>query len=248
MPVQAGIGVSRAVCHLDFDCVIPIVQPLVVIIIVTSVTICTIPNNFVVNPDSVSIICIEIEVHLIASRTVSATAASTACVTDTERTFPDCTEKVVVLPFHEIMSATQNGDVDAGVIIHESRFTFQDYGLHKIVDLGEWWHEQTGLPLPLGANAIRRDMGDQALQEVTGLLKQSIEFGLQHRDEALDYALGFGRGLDRGMADEFVGMYVNDWTLDFGDRGCEAVATLLRRGHETGVIPQLGEPVFIEGC
>ena len=117
-----------------------------------------------------------------------------------------------------------------------------------IVDLGQWWYDQTGLPLPLGANAIRKDLGDQVMQEVTSLLKQSIEFGLQHRGEALDYALGFGRGLDRGMADEFVGMYVNDWTLDFGDRGCEAVAALLRRGHETGVIPQLVEPLFIEGC
>ena len=157
-----------------------------------------------------------------------------------------------LVPFDEILDVVEAGEyqgqpVDAGLVIHEGQLTYASQQLKLIVDLGEWWHEQTGLPLPLGANAIRRDLGDQAMQEVTGLLKQSIEFGLQHRGDALDYALGFGRGLDRGMADEFVGMYVNDWTLDFGERGCEAVRTLLRRGHETGVIPQLVEPLFIEG-
>jgi 1,4-dihydroxy-6-naphthoate synthase len=157
-----------------------------------------------------------------------------------------------LVPFDEILNVVEAGEyqgqpVDAGLVIHEGQLTYASQQLKLIVDLGEWWHEQTGLPLPLGANAIRRDLGDQAMQEVTGLLKQSIEFGLQHRGDALDYALGFGRGLDRGMADEFVGMYVNDWTLDFGERGCEAVRTLLQRGHETGVIPQLVEPVFIEG-
>ena len=104
-----------------------------------------------------------------------------------------------------------------------------------------------GLPLNAADWPQWRGPERSGISEETGLLKQSIEFGLQHRDDALDYALGFGRGLDRGMADEFVGMYVNDWTLDFGERGCEAVRTLLRRGHETGVIPQLVEPLFIEG-
>jgi len=158
-----------------------------------------------------------------------------------------------LVPFDEILDVVEAGEyegqpVDAGLVIHEGQLTYASQQLKLIVDLGQWWYDQTGLPLPLGANAIRKDLGEQVMQEVTGLLKQSIEFGLQHRDEALDYALGFGRGLDRGMADEFVGMYVNDWTLDFGDRGCEAVATLLRRGHETGVIPRLVEPLFIEGC
>ena len=157
-----------------------------------------------------------------------------------------------LVPFDEILDVVEAGEyqgqpVDAGLIIHEGQLTYASQQLKLIVDLGQWWYDETGLPLPLGANAIRKDLGDQVMQEVTSLLKQSIEFGLEHRGEALDYALGFGRGLDRGMADEFVGMYVNDWTLDFGDRGREAVTTLLRRGHETGVIPQLVDPLFING-
>lgn len=148
-----------------------------------------------------------------------------------------------VRPFDEILPLVAEGRSDAGLIIHEGQLTYRDQGLHRIVDLGEWWFEETGLPLPLGANAIRKDLGRQTMDEVTALLKQSIQYGLDHREEALAYALQFGRDLDRGRADEFVGMYVNDWTLDFGDRGREAVATLLRRGHEAGVIPK---PVTLE--
>jgi len=114
-----------------------------------------------------------------------------------------------------------------------------------IVDLGKWWHDETGLPLPLGANAIRKDLGEDVVGEVDRLLKESIQYGLEHRDEALDYALGFGRGLDREKADKFVGMYVNDWTLEFGERGREAVGQLLARGHESGVIPNLVTPEFV---
>ena len=111
------------------------------------------------------------------------------------------------------------------------------------VELGCWWHDETGLPLPLGANAIRKDLGAKAMDEVTVLLKESIRYGLEHREEALEYALQYGRNLDHAKADQFVGMYVNDWTLDFGERGREAVATLLDRGFKAGIIPN---PVTLE--
>jgi 1,4-dihydroxy-6-naphthoate synthase len=114
------------------------------------------------------------------------------------------------------------------------------------VDTGQWWFDQTGLPLPLGANAIRKDLGPDVMRDVNRLLRQSIRYGLEHRDEALDYALRYGRDLDRGQADRFVGMYVNDWTLDFGPRGREAVAELLARGHAAGVIPRQVRPEFID--
>lgn len=150
-----------------------------------------------------------------------------------------------VHPFDKILDLVADGKVDAGLIIHEGQLTFGDQGLELVVDLGHWWMEETGLPLPLGANAIRRDLGRTVMEEVTALLKQSIQHGLDHRAEALEHALKFGRNLDTEQADEFVGMYVNDWTLDFGPRGREAVATLLRRGYEAGVIPRLIEPEFI---
>ena len=156
----------------------------------------------------------------------------------------------VVVPFDQILEATAAGEyqgdqVDAGLIIHEGQLTYADDQLQLVVDLGKWWQQDTGLPLPLGANAIRKDLGDEAMLDVTRFLKQSIQFGLAHRQEALDYALGFGRGLDHVKADTFVDMYINDWTLDFGQRGRDAVARLLSRGHEAGVIPKLVEPEFV---
>ncbi len=151
-----------------------------------------------------------------------------------------------VHPFDEILNIVEQGKADAGLIIHEGQLTYQNQGLSLIVDLGKWWYEDTGgLPLPLGANAIRKDLGRQVMEEVTELLKQSIQFGLNYREEALDHALQYGRDLDRQKADEFVGMYVNDWTLDFGEKGREAVALLLRRGYEAGVIPNPVELEFI---
>ncbi|MCP3690843.1 MAG: ABC transporter substrate-binding protein [Planctomycetaceae bacterium] len=159
--------------------------------------------------------------------------------------------KYVVVPFDQIIEATVAGEfngepVDAGLIIHEGQLTYGESSLHLLVDLGQWWHEETGLPLPLGANAIRKDLGSEGMTEVTRLLKESIQCGLDNRQEALDYALGFGRDLDRNQADQFVGMYVNDWTLDFGERGREAVSALLHRGHEAGVIDQRIDPEFID--
>ena len=149
----------------------------------------------------------------------------------------------VVYAFDEILAVTREGKVDAGLIIHEGQLTYQNDGLNLIVDLGKWWMKDTGLPLPLGGNAIRRDLGQKAMSEVTTLLKQSIQFALDHRAEALAYALQFGRDLDRSQADKFVGMYVNDWTLDFGDRGRKAVTLLLNRAYQAKIIPH---PVKLE--
>ena len=158
----------------------------------------------------------------------------------------------VVVPFDEILDAVAAGEyddtqVDAGLVIHEGQLTYEEQGLKLVLDTGQWWFDETGLPLPLGANAIRKDLGTQAIRDVNQLLRESIHYGLDHRQEALDYALGFGRGLDRDKADRFVGMYVNDWTLDFGSHGRQAVKELLARGHAAGVIPTLVEPEFAGG-
>lgn len=151
-----------------------------------------------------------------------------------------------VEPFDEILNLVEQGKYDAGLIIHEGQLTYANQGLHLVVDLGKWWYDETGgLPLPLGGNAIRRDLGHDAMLEVTALLKRSIQYGLDHREAALKHAMKYGRDLDAAKTDRFVGMYVNDWTLDFGVRGREAVRLLLRRGFEQGVIPRLVVPEFI---
>ena len=141
------------------------------------------------------------------------------------------------------MAATRS---NAGLVIHEGQLTYAQQGLTMLVNLGQWWFDQTGLPLPLGANAIRRDLGPERIRDVHRLLLQSIVYGLEHREEALQHALGFGRGLDRQLADRFVGMYVNHWTLDFGPAGRKAVAELLTRGHAAGLVPSLIVPEFVE--
>ena len=143
----------------------------------------------------------------------------------------------VVLPFDQIDQAVQRGDVDAGLLIHEGQLTYKDEGLHLVADMGAWWLEKTGLPLPLGGNVIRKDMPRDVQKKVSRHLRQSIAYGLDHRKSALDHAMRYARGLDRSKADEFVGMYVNDWTLDYGPRGREAVKLFLKRGVESGVIP-----------
>ena len=158
--------------------------------------------------------------------------------------------KFVNVPFDkvfEIVKAGQfNGEpVDAGLIIHEGQLTYKSEGFKLIADLGIWWMDETSLPLPLGANAIRRDLPGNVIFDVVRLLHASIEYGLNHRDEALDYALGFGRGLKRTDADKFVGMYVNDWTLDFGDIGRKAVKELLARAYDSGVVPKKVVPEFV---
>ncbi len=159
--------------------------------------------------------------------------------------------QAVVVPFDRILDAVSAGHftdkpVEAGLIIHEGQLTYGDRQLHCVVDTGQWWYDRTGLPLPLGGNVIRKDLGTQVVRRVSYLLRQSIEYGLAHRDEALDYAMQFGRDLDRDRADRFVGMYVNDWTLDFGPRGREAVRELLKAGYVAGIIPSLATPEFVD--
>jgi len=148
-------------------------------------------------------------------------------------------------PFDEILNLVERGEVDAGLIIHEGQLTYGDQGLSLVIDMGVWWYEETGLPLPLGANAIRRDLGREVMEEVTVYLKQSIQYGLDHRDDALAYAMKYGRDLDTAKTDKFVGMYVNDWTLDFGEVGRKAVAELMKRGFEAGIIPHKVDVDFI---
>jgi 1,4-dihydroxy-6-naphthoate synthase len=157
----------------------------------------------------------------------------------------------VLVPFDRILDAVSAGEyegkrIDAGLIIHEGQLTYTDQGLQLIVDLGQWWFEKMGLPLPLGLNAIRRDLGAEAIRDVHALLRRSIDYGLEHRDEALSYAMSFGRGLNHAKADQFVEMYVNDWTRDLGPVGRQAVARLLAEGHAAGVIPTLVLPEFVE--
>ena len=142
-----------------------------------------------------------------------------------------------VIPFDQIISSVASGEFDAGLIIHEGQLTFQNDGLHLITDLGVWWQEKTGLPLPLGGNVVRRNLGDESIREVSRLLKESISYALAHRADALKYALQYARDMDTALADQFVGMYVNEWTLDYGPRGREAVQRLLTEGYRAGVIP-----------
>ena len=147
--------------------------------------------------------------------------------------------KYVVMPFDEIQDRVREGEVEAGLLIHEGQLTYADEGLAKIVDLGEWWARRTGgLPLPLGGNVIRRDLGPELLAKVSRILHASIAYALDHRQEALDYALQFGRGLDRSRADRFVGMYVNELTLEYGERGRTAVQRLLDEAWEKRLIPK----------
>jgi 1,4-dihydroxy-6-naphthoate synthase len=149
-------------------------------------------------------------------------------------------------PFDEIEDAVVDGTVDFGLLIHEGQLTYADRGLHLVADLGEWWFEQTGLPLPLGGNVVRKDLGEALTRKISKHLRASIAYGLQHRASALDHAMQYARGLDRGKADTFVGMYVNDWTLDYGDRGREAVRLLLNRGVDAGLISRDVDVRFIE--
>jgi 1,4-dihydroxy-6-naphthoate synthase len=152
----------------------------------------------------------------------------------------------VVMPFDEILEAVRDGKVEAGLIIHEGQLTYADEGLRKLVDLGEWWFERTGgLPLPLGCNVIRRDLGPETMARVSTLLHDSIATALGNREKAVDYAIDFGRGLDRARTDRFVGMYVNELTLDYGERGREAVRRFMGEAHEKGLVPNPVDVVFV---
>ena len=143
-----------------------------------------------------------------------------------------------VVPFDRIIDAVLDGTCDAGLLIHEGQLFYHRKGLHKVLDLGEWWHERHGLPLPMGGNAIKRDLGPELIRGISNLLRESIRYSLTHREDALQYAMQFARDMDPALADRFVGMWVNELTLDYTERGREAVRLLLEEGFEKGVIPQ----------
>jgi 1,4-dihydroxy-6-naphthoate synthase len=153
--------------------------------------------------------------------------------------------ETVTIPFDKIIPAVLSGEFDAGLIIHEGQLTYATEGLAKVLDLGQWWHEQTGLPLPLGGNAIRRALGPETMLTTTNALRDSIQHALDHRDEALEYAMQFARDLDTSLANRFVGMYVNERTLDYGEDGKEAIRKLLALGHERGIIPVKTDVSFV---
>jgi len=155
--------------------------------------------------------------------------------------------KYEVVPFDQIIEAVTEGRCEAGLLIHEGQLFYHTLGLHKVLDLGEWWHEHTGgLPLPMGGNAIRRDLGEQTIREVSDLLKESIRYSLENRDDALQYAMQFAREMDPGLADRFVALWVNDLTLDYTERGRAAVRRLLAEGYERGIIPHKVDVQFID--
>ncbi len=149
------------------------------------------------------------------------------------------------IPFDKIPAAVRQGEADAGLLIHEAQLTFGLMGLHKVLDLGQWWREQTGLPLPLGGNAIRRALLPQPAKKICRYLRQSVEYALAHREAALAYALQFARDMDAAQADRFIGMYVNSWTLGYGQRGRKAIRTLLERGRAAGLVPQAVKLDFV---
>lgn len=153
--------------------------------------------------------------------------------------------KTEVVPFDQIVPQVQAGKYEAGLIIHEGQLTYEKIGLRRILDLGKWWRELTGLPLPLGGNAIRRDLGPELMASVGAALKDSIQYGLDHREEALSYAMQFARDLDAQTANRFVSMYVNERTLDYGDDGREAIRRLLDMGFKAGIIPRQADLMFV---
>lgn len=151
----------------------------------------------------------------------------------------------VVVPFDEIEEAVVDGAVDLGLLIHEGQLTYGAKGLRLVADMGVWWYDETGLPLPLGGNVVRKDLGGELIETISRHLHASIAFGLDHRRAALDHSMKYARGLDRQMADTFVGMYVNEWTLDYGQRGREAVRKFLARGVEAGIIGHSVDVTFV---
>jgi len=159
----------------------------------------------------------------------------------------DSTFEYRVVPFDRILDVVADGEADAGLVIHEGQLTYADAGLELLVDLGDWWGQRTdGLPLPLGGNVVLKSLGGPAMHELTRILRDSIDYGLDHREAALAYAKDFGRGLDDDLTDRFVGMYVNELTRDYGERGRAAIRRLLDDGHAAGLVPRLAELEFVE--
>jgi 1,4-dihydroxy-6-naphthoate synthase len=145
--------------------------------------------------------------------------------------------EAVVMPFDKILDAVQDELVEAGLLIHEGQLLFPQMGLHKVLDLGVWWQEQTGMPLPLGGNAVRRALGPELGRQIARTIRESVEYGLEHREDALKYAMQFAREMETELADQFVGMYVNKWTLGYGEKGKRAVQELITRGTQSGILP-----------
>jgi 1,4-dihydroxy-6-naphthoate synthase len=154
--------------------------------------------------------------------------------------------EAVVMPFDKIMEAVKNEMVAAGLLIHEGQLFFPQLGLHRIVDLGVWWQEHTGMPLPLGGNAVRRSLGPDVGRLISRTIRDSVSYGLEHREEALNYAMQFAREMDTELADKFVGMYVNKWTLGYGEKGKKAVRELIEKGTAAGLLPGPPSVEFLE--
>ena len=187
-----------------------------------------------------------IDLHDLSGKRIAIPGEMTTAYLTLQLFEPDFIPEVV--PFDQILDHVKQGKSDAGLIIHEGQLTYQSQGFHKIIDLGEWWYQETDLPLPLGANVIRRDLGSEAIRKITSLLKQSILYSLSHRQEGLEYAMVYARDMesDSTLADRFVGMYVNDYTLDYGQRGRAGVHELLSRGYQSGIITSPVDIDFVE--
>ena len=187
-----------------------------------------------------------IDLHDLSGKRIAIPGEMTTAYLTLQLFEPDFIPEVV--PFDQILDHVKQGKSDAGLIIHEGQLTYQSQGCHKIIDLGEWWYQETDLPLPLGANVIRRDLGSEAIRKITSLLKQSIQYSLSHRQAGLEYAMVYARDMesDSTLADRFVGMYVNDYTLDYGQRGRAGVHELLSRGYQSGIITSPVDIDFVE--
>ena len=180
----------------------------------------------------------------VASRTVAVPGTLTSAYLALKLFAPNVETRVVA--FDKILDEVREGRADVGLIIHEGQLTFGGHGLHKVLDLGAWWQQETGLPLPLGGNAVRRDLGPELMARLTRLVRETVRYSLAHRKEALEYAMTFARGMDPKIADRFVGMWVNDMTIDCGERGRRAVQTFLDCGHDAGIIPRRVVVDFVE--
>lgn len=180
----------------------------------------------------------------LSDRTIAVPGLMTSAYLALRLFLPD--PKCVVVPFDEIFSTVSSGGADVGLIIHEGQLTYQTEGFEKALDLGEWWKEQTGLPLPLGGNVIRKDFSPGERSEINLILRRSIEYGLSHRAAGVAHAMPLARGMDESLADKFIGMYVNDFTLDYGDTGRRAIREFLGRAHAAGLIPAPVELEFVE--
>jgi len=180
----------------------------------------------------------------VRGRTVAVPGTLTSAYLALQLFAPGVTTRVV--PFDRILDEVREGRAEVGLIIHEGQLTYGGDGLVKVLDLGAWWKDETGLPLPLGGNAVRRDLGEEMMARLTRLVRETVRHSLAHRPQALEYAMSFARGMDPAVADRFVGMWVNDMTVEMGERGRRAVQAFLDRGHEEGVIPRRVSVDFVE--